>query len=52
VVSAHDDQVDASSGAFNKLVSAPVTVNRPKERKPNVWAEAGGGFRRNRWRDV
>jgi hypothetical protein len=36
---AHDDEVDASSGAFTKLVSAPVAVTRPREKDTNVWAD-------------
>jgi hypothetical protein len=36
------DEVDAGSGAFNKLVSAPVTVTRPREKKTNVWTDVDG----------
>lgn len=45
---AHDDQVDASSGAFHKLAFSSVTVHKPKP-APNRWAELGGrgGFRRS-----
>lgn len=52
---AHDDQVDASSGAFQKLTPGPVEVRRAEQRKENPWSQAGStppdGFRRgtNRW---
>lgn len=47
---AHDDMVDASSGAFHKLAFDAVTIQKIA-RTPNRWAEAGAltGVRRNRW---
>jgi predicted phage terminase large subunit-like protein len=49
---AHDDMVDASSGAFHKL--ALVAVSAPRAPTiPNRWAEVAGPTPRgNRWKDM
>ena len=49
---AHDDMVDASSGAFHKLAFMDTTVHRPTQPIPNRWAEvAGPPTRGSRWKD-
>jgi predicted phage terminase large subunit-like protein len=47
----HDNQVDPSSGAFNRMTTIDVTVHKAKP-VPNRWAELGTIGRGNRWKDM